>query len=90
MFLGNTEESVLLRENGKFWKIAHKGKNLAVWSAHVESGGGGGGPVADRAISPGQSIFDTHYHHTVKNNYAMLPSEAKSVTDLKGLKGDDG
>ena len=47
MFLGNTEESVLLRENGKFWKIAHKGKNLAVWSAHVESGGGGGGPVAD-------------------------------------------
>ena len=60
MFLGNTEESVLLRENGKFWKIAHKGKNLAVWSAHVESGGGGRGPVADRAISPGQSIFDAH------------------------------
>ena len=26
----------------------------------MESGGGGRGPVADRAISPGQSIFDAH------------------------------
>ena len=56
----------------------------------MEPGGGGGSPVADCAISPGQSIFDRHFHQHVKNNYAMLPSEAKSVTDLKGLKGDDG